>query len=215
MAKKKHATLPADADTRERLLAAAAGIFAQRGFSGSTVKEIAEAAGCNISLISYHFQGKEGIFRALLESFGRERLRDAENILSPPDSREDLRAKLRLWMQQFLLCHVSDNSICSILHRENVIDHDFLWDIFQKTFLKTFEAMVLFFEAARKNGVTRQDVEPFAVANMVFGSLIHLGRNQQLQKKIMNVSIAEEKYRSQVIEQFLQVILNGIVETPA
>ena len=99
-------------DTREKLLDAAKFVFSKRGYDGATVKEIAEKAGCNVSLISYHFDGKEGLFRALLEGFGRERLRDAEKILLPAESLEDMRAKLHLWMQQFLLCHVQENAVC-------------------------------------------------------------------------------------------------------
>jgi AcrR family transcriptional regulator len=196
--------------TRQKLLQAASQVFSKRGFSGATVKAIAAEAGCNISLISYHFGGKEGLFRALLESFGKERLRDAEKILSPPESIEDMRAKLRLWTQQFLLCHVKDDKICSILHRENVVEHEFLWDIFQGTFLKAFEAMVKFFEAARARGVLRKDADPISAASMLFGSLIHVGRNQKIQKKWLNTSIADDKHRAQVAEQFLNILLNGI-----
>src|SRR5262249_43741389 len=127
-------------DTRENLLAAAAQVFAKKGYSGATVKAIADEAGCNVSLISYHFDGKEGLFKTLLEGFGRDRLRDAESILQPPESFEDVRAKLRLWMQLFLQHQVQDDSICGILHRENILEEEFLWDIFQNTFLKTFAA---------------------------------------------------------------------------
>ncbi len=197
-------------DTRQKLLQAAAQVFSQQGFSGATVKAIASKAGCNISLISYHFDGKEGLFRALLEGFGKERLRDAEKILSPPENLEDMRAKLRLWMQQFLLCHVKEDSVCSILHRENVMEHEFLWDIFQSTFLKAFEAMVKFFEAAKKRGIMRKEADPLSSASMLFGSLIHVGRNQKIQKKWLNTSIENEKYRDQVTEQFLQILLGGI-----
>jgi TetR/AcrR family transcriptional regulator len=197
-------------DTREKLLAAAAQVFAEKGYSGATVKAIADAAGVNVSLISYHFDGKEGLFKTLLEGFGRERLRDAEKILLPPESLEDVRAKLRLWMQQFLLCHVQDNSICSILHRENILEEEFLWDIFQGTFLKTFGAIIKFFEAAKKKGLVRKDIDPQIATVMLFGSLIHIGRNQKIQQKLFHVSIADEKYRAQAIEQFLGILLNGI-----
>lgn len=199
-----------DQDTREKLLAAAKQIFSKKGFSGATVKEIAEAAECNISLISYHFDGKEGLFRTILEEFGRERLRDAEKILSPPENLEDMRAKLRLWMQQFLLCHVDEDNVCTIIHRENVLEYEFLWEVFQGTFLKTFEAVMKHFEAARKRGIVRKEVDPMAAASMLFGSLMQVGRNQKIQKKWMRISIAEEKYRTQVTEQFLSILLNGI-----
>lgn len=202
-------------DTREKLLAAAEQVFARRGYEGATVKEIAAEAGCNVSLISYHFDGKEGLFKTLLEGFGRERLRDAEKILVAPESVEDMRAKLRLWMQQFLLCHVQENAVCDILHRENLFERDFLWDIFQSTFLKTFGSIIRFFEAAKKKGLIRKDVNAQAATVMLFGSLIHVGRNQRLQKKVFDTSIADEDYRGQVIEQFLVILLHGISGSPA
>lgn len=202
-------------DTRAKLLEAASGVFAKKGYSGATVKEIADSAGVNISLISYHFKGKEGLFRELVENFGRERLKDAEQILSPPDSIEDVRVKLRLWMQQFLHCQVHDDSVCNILHRENILEEDFLWDIFQATFLKTFGSIIKFLEAARKKGILRKDVDPVLATSMLFGSMIHIGRNQKIQKKVFNTSIADEKYRAQVIEQFLSILLNGIAGSPA
>lgn len=213
MAKTPHQP-EAEQDTGEKLLAAAAQVFAKKGYGGATVKEIAELADCNVSLISYHFDGKEGLFKTLVEGFGRERLRDAEKILLPPENLEDMRAKLRLWMQQFLQCQVQDDSICNILNRENILDQDFLWDVFQNTFLKTFAAIIRFFEAARKSGLIRKDVDTQAATMMLFGSLIHVGRNQKIQKKIFHVSIAEEKYRAQVIEQFLSLLLNGIGSHP-
>jgi AcrR family transcriptional regulator len=197
-------------DTREKLLASAAQVFAQRGYSGATVKEISEAAGVNVSLISYHFDGKEGLFKSLLERFGRERLHDAEKILLPPESLEDMRAKLRLWMQQFLLCHVQEVSICDILHRENILEEDFLWEVFQKTFLETFNAITRFFEAARKKNIVRKDADSLVATSMLFGSLIHLGRNQKLQKKLFHVSIADEKYRALAVDQMLGIFLNGV-----
>jgi TetR/AcrR family transcriptional regulator len=201
--------------TREKLLEAAGVVFSKKGFGGATVKEIAAEAGCNVSLISYHFDGKEGLFKALLEGFGRERLRDAEKILQPAESLEDMRAKLRLWMQQFLLCHVHDNGVCDILHRENILEQDFLWEIFQSTFFKTFGAMIRFFEGAKKAGLVRRDLDAQAAAVMLFGSLIHIARNQKLQKKLFNVSIADEKYRTQAVEQFLSILMNGVSGSPA
>lgn len=197
-------------DTKEKLLQAASHVFSKKGYSGATVKEIAERAGVNVSLISYHFQGKEGLFRVLVEGFGKDRLRDAEKILSPPESIEDMRVKLRLWVEQFLHCQVHEDSVCNILHRENILEEEFLWDIFESTFLKAFGAIIKFFEVARKKGLVRKDVDPTVATVMLFGSLIHIGRNQKIQKKVFNVSIADEKYRAQVTEQLLSILLNGI-----
>jgi AcrR family transcriptional regulator len=57
------------AETRQRLLDAAAELFATRGVDGSSVDAIAEAADRTSGAIYDHFGGKEGILFALLEGW--------------------------------------------------------------------------------------------------------------------------------------------------
>lgn len=52
--------------TREALLAAGTGLFAERGYSAATVDAIARQAGVNKAMINYHFGGKLGLYRAIL-----------------------------------------------------------------------------------------------------------------------------------------------------
>lgn len=56
----------AENDCRTALIAVATPLFAERGFNGVSVREIAGAAGVNISMISYYFGGKEGLYAAVL-----------------------------------------------------------------------------------------------------------------------------------------------------
>lgn len=53
-------------DTRESLLASATEAFAEKGFSGARVDEIAEQARANKAMIYYHFGSKEGLYKAVL-----------------------------------------------------------------------------------------------------------------------------------------------------
>lgn len=50
-----------------KIIDAAIPLFAMRGFAGVSVKEIANAAGVNIALISYYFGGKEKLYSLILE----------------------------------------------------------------------------------------------------------------------------------------------------
>jgi len=54
---------------RERIMDAAVRLFSQKGYAAVGVREIAAEAGVNISMISYYFEGKVGILRAIMESF--------------------------------------------------------------------------------------------------------------------------------------------------
>lgn len=53
--------------TRQALLDAALAEFAAKGLAGARVSEIAARAGVNKQLISYHFDGKRGLYEALGE----------------------------------------------------------------------------------------------------------------------------------------------------
>ena len=52
------------AEARHRLLHTALRLFAQKGFSKTSTREIAREAGVNISAISYYFGDKEGLYAA-------------------------------------------------------------------------------------------------------------------------------------------------------
>ena len=49
---------------RQRLLGEAVRLFAQQGFARTSTRTIAQAAGVNISAISYYFGDKEGLYRS-------------------------------------------------------------------------------------------------------------------------------------------------------
>jgi AcrR family transcriptional regulator len=51
---------------RERLLRAAAGLFAAKGYAATTVRDILRAAGVTAPALYYHFGSKEGVFKALV-----------------------------------------------------------------------------------------------------------------------------------------------------
>ncbi|MEU8631720.1 TetR family transcriptional regulator [Amycolatopsis sp. NPDC048633] len=55
--------------TRRLILEAAGAEFAAKGYAGARIASIAGRAGVNQQLISYYFDGKEGLYRALSEQW--------------------------------------------------------------------------------------------------------------------------------------------------
>lgn len=51
-----------DLETRQRLLAAGARLFAERGYAHVTIRDICGAARANIAAVNYHFSGKAGLY---------------------------------------------------------------------------------------------------------------------------------------------------------
>lgn len=55
--------------TRWRILTAAAKLFDAHGYHGASVRQIADEAGVNLALISYHFHGKQGLLEVLITQY--------------------------------------------------------------------------------------------------------------------------------------------------
>jgi AcrR family transcriptional regulator len=71
------------AETRERLLRAAAEVFAERGYDGTRVADIAAAAGVSNGALYAHFASKADLLVAALRTHGRNLL--AEMFAADPD----------------------------------------------------------------------------------------------------------------------------------
>ena len=72
--------VPQRQETHEKILAAALDLFVSRGFEGTTVDAIAEAAGVTKGAIYFHFETKDDVLLALLDQVER-------NFVDPMDRR--------------------------------------------------------------------------------------------------------------------------------
>ena len=86
--------------TREHLLAAAADVFAERGFHEATLEQVAAAAGFTKGAVYSNFAGKEDLFLALAEAHIDETLTQVRSLLGasevPPGDRLEDFARLAL-----------------------------------------------------------------------------------------------------------------------
>ena len=57
---------------RERLVEAATGVFAERGYEGARVEQIADAADVSPGLLYRHFEGKQELYTEILQLANRE-----------------------------------------------------------------------------------------------------------------------------------------------
>lgn len=78
----------------ERIIAAAAKLFASQGFDGTTTRQIVAEAGSSLSAIQNHFQSKEALYRAVLERASEKFYAVNSSILEEIE-REDRQGILR------------------------------------------------------------------------------------------------------------------------
>ena len=51
--------------TREQILSAAEVLFAEKGFSYTSIRDITEKADCNLAAVNYYFHGKENLYKGM------------------------------------------------------------------------------------------------------------------------------------------------------
>lgn len=197
-------------DSREHLIAAAKKVFALKGYDGATVKDLAEEAQLNVSLISYYFEGKEGLFRACLESFGTTRNQSAERILQPPKNLQEFEIRLKMFLTEFIEHHINEPHITAILHRDFCNNMPLMKDIFRNNFYKLFENLLAFFEHAKQNQILRSDLDVFVSAGLFFSGIVHSLRLDDTIKEITGKTMTQSTYRDQVINEAIKNLLNGI-----
>lgn len=89
------------AQTRQQLLEVAGRVFAERGHARATSKEICERAKANIAAVNYHFDGKDGLYAAVLEE-AHSRLVSIDIVTQITQSKAGAADKLRLLFRQIV-----------------------------------------------------------------------------------------------------------------
>lgn len=91
--------------TRAALLTTAASVFAERGYQGASVEEIAERAGYSHGAVYSNFVGKEDLFLAVFEEYMAERARELAETQAWLDDGAPLETRARAladqWMERF------------------------------------------------------------------------------------------------------------------
>jgi AcrR family transcriptional regulator len=68
-------------DKQLQIMEAAEQLFAEKGFAGTSVRDIADSAQVNLAMISYYFGSKEGLMEAMFQSRGRHLTMQLQTIL--------------------------------------------------------------------------------------------------------------------------------------
>lgn len=170
--------------TRERLLAVASKVFANKGYKSATVAEICKLANANIASINYHFGGKENLYLEAMRYAFRQTLlahpsAGETNSASTPEKR--LRAHIKA-----LIRRVADPDLYffSIVQKEKANPTKFLGEIFEKEIRPERDAMCRIIRDLLGNGATDEQVQ-FCQASIV-SQCFHL-REAQTMKSVLDI----------------------------
>ncbi len=98
-----HPTVSSAEETRERIAQAAIRLFAGHGFDGTSVREIAEAAGVTKPVLYYHFGSKDQLYVAAIElCYSRFRKYLKEVVPTTGPFRDRLRTVVKVHFDYFV-----------------------------------------------------------------------------------------------------------------
>lgn len=201
--------------TKSLLRDAAIKLFAKKGYASTSVKEIASLAGVNVSLVSYHFGGKQALYQDCIHQFGNQRLASAQRILQPADSPQELRLRLHLYLDELFLVSAQNPELVQIIHQECEMGTMHAQDIFRSTFVEAFNVLVRFLENTQQRGILRSTTNPLMAASFLFGSTLHVIRSRSVGRLYWSRDIHDGKVRQEVITHFLDLFYHGALSAPA
>lgn len=67
--------------SKQKVIDAASSLFFQKGFHGTSVRDIAEKAAVNVSSVSYYFKGKQGLLEHAVTKYYEEYLNTVEQAI--------------------------------------------------------------------------------------------------------------------------------------
>ncbi|HEX4922901.1 MAG TPA: TetR/AcrR family transcriptional regulator [Bdellovibrionales bacterium] len=198
--------------TRDVLIKAGRKLFAKHGLDGVTVRDIAQEAGVNVAAVSYHFEGKEGLYRAVIEEFAKEKQGEIrDQIGAAPKNADEYRFVFRMMVAKFLADVMQTPEVCRIMMKEIDAGLPIAKDIFEKTMLENFNMIIGFHKNAQELGIVKRGLNPQVVALMIQGIVFHLQRVEDVRKKFFKESMHDEKTQKDAVDTICEIFFDGML----
>jgi len=162
-----------DGDTKTDIIAAGRRVFAAKGYDGTSVREIAEAAHVNKAMIYYHFRDKRELYRAVL-SYSLDSMQRIwhHSVFSGNAS---ARLKIQTYVEGFVHFHYNNEELRKILTMEYSVtgakSENLQW-IAKRYFAKDHAALVKILRQGMRSGELRK-ADPLMAVVMLIGMIIH------------------------------------------
>jgi AcrR family transcriptional regulator len=210
-------------ERRLQIVKVAMRLFSERGFRGTTTKEIAHAAGVSEAIIFRHFATKEELYAAIIDyktcaglgavAAGDESSHPAIDTLracvgDAMERRADREVFLRIALTM-MEHHQSDQEFLRLLLYSALEGHQLAQIFWDKNVRVLYEFLGGYVRERQREGAFR-DLDPFLVVRAFNGALIHHSLNNILwerdaARRIVNVPNAE------AAREFTEILLRGIV----
>lgn len=194
-------------ERRREIVRVAVRVFSQRGFRGTTTREIAQAVGVSEAIIFRHFATKEELYRAIIDHVSCEGgITDPCEIVGDAMQRKDDRAVFEGLAFHALKHHQDDKELIRLLLYAALEGHELAQMFWERTVIRFYEFLGAYIRERQRDGAMR-NIDPRIIVRTFIGTIIHHSLNNNLwdtDRRLLNIS-NEEAARS-----FTDVLLKGI-----
>ena len=198
-------------DKQIEILQVAEKLFAEEGFDGTSIRDIAKMANVNIAMISYYFGSKEKMLEALVLSRITDMRLQLENLYNeniPPFAKVDR-------MVELYITRINKNRcIYQILHSEfsnkkRELNFEGFTEM-KKSNLETFRNII---KEGQDSGDFQQDINVALLPPIIMGTYFQFHTNKPFYKQILDLKTEEEynHYISTTLIQHIQKTIKALL----
>jgi AcrR family transcriptional regulator len=194
-------------DRRHQILHVAVTLFSQRGFGGTTTKEIAQAAGVSEAMVFRHYATKQELYTAILDhkACSGDRMNPEEMVAVALKQKDDRAVFERLALGA-LEHHETDPEFQRLLLHSALEKHELAEMFFEKFLRRVYELLGGYIAERQRDGAMIQ-MDPAIIVRAFIGMIIHHSLNNNLwdpERRLLNISNQE------AAKQFTEILLRGI-----
>lgn len=199
-----------------QIMQAAEGLFADKGFDGTSVRDIAEAAGVNLAMISYYFGSKEKLMEAMFVHRSSSFRLQLENMLQNKDL--DPMQKVEMLADQYIDKLLGQQCFHRIMVREQMVHHNkFIGEQIQQLKMRNQALIRQLIEEGQQKKMFKPEVDVPLLMSTLVGTVSQLVTTQHFYREINNLqSMTDEEFvvyirpkLSKHIKQIFKAILKN------
>jgi len=192
-----------------QLLDTAESLFSQKGFDGTSVRDIAEAAGINTAMISYYFGSKEKLME---EIFERKSLNIREKVanLLKDDSLDPLE-KMYSLVDMYIEGILSRKTFHRILLCEQIINQNpSIISLVDKMKTKNSEYINDLIKLGQKKGMFKKNIDIPMMTNTLIGTVSHMLINLEFYRNFHHLESLKDEEFERLVKKKLSVHIKNI-----
>ena len=195
--------LTAKVKIKDKLLNVATRLFSERGFNGVSIREISRVSDVSISMISYHFGGKERLYSFILKELFScyDYVDELELMNSKPLD------KIKNYILWSLSKHRGNDCFTKIYINELVNKTKFYDSIAKPLVSKSYNALFNIVEEGKADGSFRTDIDSNALAIMICTAINNVTFYECVDTKIRDFASEDINI---IADSYMEIVKSGI-----